>query len=213
MAMSEQFQIGTKSHLLTLNIHRGHFATSHSHINYYIDVTPQKTDLAHAKAIAKALAEYYASSVLIDTILCLDGMEVVGTCLADELTNAGLFGVNSNNPISVITPEYTSGGQLFFRDNILPMLEGKSVLLLAISVVTGYTAQNAVEAVNYFGGQVAGIASIFATYSDVVGIPVASVFNPNDLPDYASFSPVECPLCRRGEHIDALVNSYGCSKF
>ncbi len=213
MAMSEQFQIGTKSHLLTLNIHRGHFATSHSHNNYYIDVTPQKTDLAHAKAIAKALAEYYNSSVMIDTVLCLDGMEVVGTCLADELTNAGLFGVNSNNPISIITPEYTSGGQLFFRDNILPMVEGKSVLLLAISVVTGGTALAAVEAVNYFAGSVAGIASIFATFSEVGGIPVASVFNPNDLPGYASSSPVDCPMCRRGEHIDALVNSYGCSKF
>lgn len=213
MAMSEQFQIGTKSHLLTLNIHRGHFATSHSHINYYIDVTQQKTDLAHAKAIAKALAEYYTSTVVVDTILCLDGMEVVATCLADELTNGGLFGVNSNNPISVITPEYTSGGQLFFRDNILPMIEGKSVLLLGISVVTGRTAENAVEAVNYFAGSVAGIASIFATFSEVGGIPVVSVFNPRDLPDYASYSPVECPMCRRGEHIDALVNSYGCSKF
>ncbi len=213
MAMSEQFQIGTKSHLLTLNIHRGHFATSHSHNNYYIDVTPQKTDLGHAKAIAKALAENYNSSVLIDTVLCLDGMEVVGTCLADELTNAGLFGVNYNNPISIITPEYTSGGQLFFRDNILPLVEGKSVLLLAISVVTGGTALAAVEAVNYFAGSVAGIASIFATFSEVGGIPVASVFNPNDLPGYASSSPVDCPMCRRGEHIDALVNSYGCSKF
>ena len=185
MAMSERFQIGTKSHLLTLNIHRGHFATSHSHINYYIDVTPQKTDLGHAKAIAKALAENYTSSVLVDTILCLDGMEVVATCLADELTN----------------------------DNILPMIEGKSVLLLAISVVTGRTAETAVEAVNYFAGSVAGVASIFATYSEVAGIPVTSVFNPNDLENYASYSTLECPMCRRGEHIDALVNSYGCSKF
>ena len=213
MAMSEQFQIGTKSHLLTLNIHRGHFATSHSHINYYIDVTPQKSDLGHAKAIARALAENYTNSVLIDTILCLDGMEVAGTCLADVLTNDGLFGVNSNNPISIITPEYTSGGQLFFRDNILHMIEGKNVLLLAISVVTGRTAETAVEAVNYFSGNVAGIASIFATYTEVAGIPVASVFNPNDLPDYASYSTIDCPMCRRGEHIDALVNSYGCSKF
>ncbi len=213
MAMSERFQIGTRSHLLTLNIHRGHFATSHSHINYYIDVTPQKSDLGHAKAIAKALAENYTNSVLIDTILCLDGMEVAGTCLADVLTNDGLLGVNSNNPISIITPEYTSGGQLFFRDNILPMIEGKNVLLLAISVVTGRTAETAVEAVNYFSGNVAGIASIFATYTEGAGIPVASVFNPNDLPDYASYSTIDCPMCRRGEHIDALVNSYGCSKF
>ena len=93
------------------------------------------------------------------------------------------------------------------------MIEGKSVLLLAISVVTGRTAETAVEAVNYFAGSVAGVASIFATYSEVSGIPVTSVFNPNDLENYASYSTLECPMCRRGEHIDALVNSYGCSKF
>ena len=31
---------------------RGHFATNHSHINYYIDITNQKIRLAEAKAVA-----------------------------------------------------------------------------------------------------------------------------------------------------------------
>ena len=65
----------------------GHFATSHSHINYYIDITYQKTRLSEAKDIAKQLVTRFHASTLIDTILCLDGTEVIGTCLANELTN------------------------------------------------------------------------------------------------------------------------------
>ena len=31
------------------------------------------------------------------------------------------------------------------------------------------------------------------------------------LPDYASFDSRDCPLCKAGQHIDALVNSFGYS--
>ena len=31
-----------------LRVARGHFATNHSHINYYIDITYQKTRLSEA---------------------------------------------------------------------------------------------------------------------------------------------------------------------
>ena len=37
---------------------QGHFATNHSHINYYIDITYQKTRLSEAKAVAKALVPH-----------------------------------------------------------------------------------------------------------------------------------------------------------
>ena len=37
-----------------LRIAKGHFATNHSHINYYIDITYQKTRLSEAKAVAIA---------------------------------------------------------------------------------------------------------------------------------------------------------------
>ena len=33
----------------------GHFATNHSHINYYVDITYQKTRLSEAKAVAREL--------------------------------------------------------------------------------------------------------------------------------------------------------------
>lgn len=202
----------TKSKNLYLRVSKGHFATSHSHINYYIDVSMQKTRLSEAQAVARELAQYYNSSAIVDTILCLDGMEVVGACLADELTKGGLMSVNSHQTIYVVTPEHTSGSQLIFRDNLVHTIKGKNVLILAASVSTGYTASAAIEAIKYYGGAVTGICSIFATVDKCSDYDVRAVFNPKDLKDYESHPSHLCPMCRRGEKIDALVNSHGYSK-
>ena len=211
--MSEKaFKIRTKHKNLMLRVVPGHFATSHSHINYYIDVTTQKSRLSEASALAKELVSYYNNNTIIDTILCLDGTEVIGTCVADQLTKAEFVNINAHQTIYIVTPERTSGSQIIFRDNIAPMITGKNVLILAASVATGYTAQAAIEAVNYYGGRVAGVSAIFAKLDECIGYPVKSVFNPNDLDGYASFSSHECPMCKNGQKIDGLVNSFGFSK-
>ena len=114
--------------------------------------------------------------------------------------------------IYVVTPEMTSGSQLLFRDNIVPMIRGKHVLILAVSVATGGTVKAAMEAVKYYGGEVTGVASIFSTASEVDGYTVNSVFNPNDLPGYFACQSHECPLCKEGKKIDALINCHGFSK-
>ena len=204
--------IATKRKNLLLRVQKGHFATSHSHINYFIDVTMQKSRLSEAKAVAKELLSYYQTTTVIDTILCLDGMQVVGTCLAEELTNNNFMNLNAHGTIYVVTPEYTSGSQIIFRDTIAPAITGKNVLVLAASVVTGYTVKSAIEAITYYGGRVAGISGIFATVDKYLGYDVASAFNPNDLPGYASFAPHECPLCRACNRIEGLVNNFGFSK-
>lgn len=204
--------IATKRKNLLLRVQKGHFATSHSHINYFIDVTMQKSRLSEAKAVAKELLSYYQTTTVIDTILCLDGMQVVGTCLAEELTNNNFMNLNAHGTIYVVTPEYTSGSQIIFRDSIAPAITGKNVLILAASVVTGYTVKSAIEAITYYGGRVAGISGIFATVDKYLGYDVASAFNPNDLPGYASYAPHECPLCRAGNRIEGLVNNFGFSK-
>ena len=67
------------------------------------------------------------------------------------------------------------------------------------------------RAINYYGGTVAGLSAIFATATECLGIPVTSIFDPSNLPDYASFDSRECPMCKAGQHIDALVNSFGYS--
>ncbi len=212
MPVKNELKVLTKNKNLRLRVLRGHFATSHSHINYYIDVTMQKTRLSEAQAVAHELVSYYNTSTIVDTILCLDGMQVVGTCLAEELTKGGFVSINAHQTIYVVTPEHTTGSQLIFRDNIAPMIQGKHVLILAASVTTGYTANAAVEAIKYYGGHVAGISAIFATVDDCQGYTVHSAFNPNDLQDYASYPAHQCPQCANGEKIDALVNSFGYSK-
>lgn len=205
-------KLPTKRSDLYLRVARGHFATSHSHMNYYIDITMQKTRLSEATALAQEFVATYRYSSPVDTILCLDGTEVIGTCIANEMTKMELANMNLHQTVYIITPEHTSGSQLLFRENIAPMIKGKNVLILAASVVTGFTARGAIEAVKYYDGNVTGIASVFATVTECEGYPVTSVFNPKDLPDYASYDSHKCPMCREGKKIDALINSHGYSK-
>ena len=208
----QSYKIKTKHRNLFLRVSEGHFATSHSHINYYIDVTTQKTRLSEAQAVAKELVSYYTQNTIVDTILCLDGTQVIGTCIARELTKEGYANINAHQTIYIVTPEHTVGSQLFFRDNTIPMIEGKNVLILNASVTTGYTAQAAIEAIKYYNGNVAGICAIFATADECMGYPVRSIFSTRDLKDYQSYSSHECPMCKEGKKIDALVNSFGYSK-
>lgn len=211
MALSEKFRIETKSPNLYIAGYKGHFVTGRSHTNYYIDITSQKSCLSEAKAVANALLPNYQFTTMVDTILCLDGSEVIGTCLADMLTRNDLASVNSNNLIHILAPEYTASNQLLFRDNVMNMIENKQVLILSASVVTGHTVRTAMEAINYYHGSVAGIAAIFAIFNELDGMPIHSIFDPHDLPDYHSYKSIDCPMCKNGEKVDALLNSYGCS--
>ncbi len=212
MPTTDIHKIRTKSKNLFLRVCKGHFATSHSHINYYIDVTAQKSRLSEAKAVAEELIKNYQSTTVIDTVLCLDGTEVIGTCLAEALTRGDYTNMNAHQTIYVLAPEYTSGSQLFFRDNTAPMIKDKHVLVLAASVSTGYTAQSAIDAIRYYHGIPVGVAAIFATLDTCAGFPVSSIFDPNDLDGFANYSSHECPICRRGEKIDALINYHGFSR-
>ena len=212
MPTIESYKIPNKSRDLFLRVSKGHFATSHSHINYYIDVTMPKNRLSEAKAIARELVSYYSHSTIVDTVLCLDGTQVLGACVANELVKENFMSMNAHETVYVVTPEHTTGSQLVFRDNIIPMIQGKQVLILAASVTTGYTAQAAAEAIAYYGGKVVGISAIFSTIETCLGHEVRSVFKTSDIEDYATYPSHDCPICKQGRPIDALVNSFGYSK-
>ena len=175
------------------------------------DSTLTKFRLSEARAAAQELVRSYRGTTIIDTILCLDGTEVIGACMGSELTKAGYSNMNAHQTIYVVTPEHTTGSQLIFRENTAPMIQNKHVLVLAASVTTGYTVQGAVEAIRYYGGEPAGVTAIFATVDECAGYPVASIFDPHDLPDYQSYDAHSCPWCKEGKKIDALVNSFGYS--
>lgn len=195
-----------------LRVARGHFATNHSHINYYIDITYQKTRLSEAGESARQLVGHFINDTPVDTILCLDGTAVLGTCVAQELTKTGFRTINQHQTIYVLEPEYNANSQIIFRDNIQSMIRDKHVLILMASVTTGFTAKRSIEAIGYYGGKVAGVASIYSAVDEVGGYPVRSVYNIKDIPDYASYDYRECPYCKQGQRLDALVNSFGISK-
>ena len=206
------YKIESNKKNLFLRVSRGHFALSNSHINYYIDVATQKTRLSEAQAVADELVSSYRTSTVIDTILCLDGTEVIGTLIANELTKADFTNMNAHQTIYVVQPEHTAGSHMIFRDNTLPMIKDKHVLILAASVTTGRTADAAIEAIRYYGGEIIGISALFSSVEERQGYKVNSVFNLKDIPDYASYSAHECPMCKNGQKIDALVNGFGYSK-
>ncbi len=209
--MIELKEIATARGKVPLRYARGHFATNHSHINYYIDITYQKTRLEEAKATARQLVSHFINNTPVDTILCLDGTAVLGTCVADELVKSGFQTINEHQSICIIEPEYNSNSQIIFRENIQPMIRDKHVLVLMASVTTGVTAGRSVEAIRYYGGQVAGVAGIYRAVDEVAGYPVRSIYSVEDLPDYASYDYRECPFCKQGRKLDALVNSFGYS--
>ena len=207
----QTFNYPTTNSNIPLRVARGHFATSHSHINYYIDLTMTKHRLSEAREAAVELAHNFRSSTVVDAILCLDGTEVIGACMASELTKSGIMSMNAHQTIYVVTPEHTSGSQLLFRENIAPMIAGKNVIILAASVTTGYTVQAAVEAIGYYGGTTTGICAIFTCVDEIAGYKINHIFNTNMLDDYESKQSYECPLCKAGVKLDAMVNTYGYS--
>ena len=92
---------------IQLKIIPGHFVTSQSHITHYLDMTTMKTRCAEAGRIAKLLSTRYETSTPVDTIVCLDGLEVVGAFLAEELAKAGVLSMNAHKTIYIVTPETT----------------------------------------------------------------------------------------------------------
>ncbi len=190
----------------------GHFSTNHSHINFYVDTTALKARQSEAEAAAKALAAMYVYNTIVDTIVCIEGTEVIGAFLAQQLSEAGVMSMNAHKTIYVVAPEYDNNGQLIFRDNIRPMITGKNVIVLLADVTTGRTSARCVEAIQYYGGIVRGVCALFSVVDNVNEFPVNAIFTKKELPDYQAYRPAECPYCRSGVKLDALVNSFGYSK-
>lgn len=197
---------------VTLRVAEGHFATRNSHTNYFIDVTNQQSCLRDAEAVAQQLAQRNLTHhVMVDTILCMDGTRVIGTCLAQELTQSGYRSINSGKEIFVLRENLSKDGKLIFRDNARFMLEGKNILILLASVTTGNTVRKGMECVQYYKGNTVGIAAIYSHQKEIDGLPVISLFDTNDLPGYASYLPEECPMCRDKQELDAVVDKFGYS--
>ena len=208
--MEKYFKVPSKHFSnVAMRVIPGHFVTPNSHINYYMDFSQMKYRMSEAQAAADALAEFYRSDTIVDTIVCLDGMDIIGAYLAEELTKAGVISMNQHKSIYVLQPEFNPAGQMIFWEKIQGWITGKNVLLLLGTATTGKTLSQSVESLKYYGASISGIAAIFSVVSKVAGTPVRTLFSPADLPDYTTYSHDDCPLCKAGKPVDAMCNGYG----
>lgn len=217
---------------VALKVTKGHFSSDRFHINYYIDMTSLKMRRKDAQEVAKAMVSRYVSRVNlagislpgadmqqlvaslatktpIDTIICMDGCEVIGAYVASELSSIGVTTLNSHHTSYIITPEFDSAGQMVVRDNIRPMLKDKHVLVVLATAMSGRTIAKSIRCINSYGGIIEGISVIFSAVDEIEGYPVNYVFGVSDLPDFRLSDPHNCPDCKNGVKLDAIVNSYG----
>ena len=200
-----------QSSLISLHAIPGHFATSNSHINYYVDVTSIKTRVSEAKEAAKVLHARLPKPAYIDTIVCMDGTEMIGAFLSEEIVRNGIMSINRHETLYVVAPEL-NGSQMLFRDNNKGAIEGKHVVLLLATSTTGDTIRKALECIRYYGGNVVCVASIFSTIPEVDGVEIERVFDGDDVMNYEAYAAHDCPFCKKGHRIEAMVNGFGYSK-
>lgn len=234
MSMGKAVKIYSKDHpALALKVTKGHFSSDRFHINYYIDMTDLKMRQRNAEEVAKAIVEKYVKRVTltpviglvseamnqmaatnatkapIDTIICMDGCEAIGAYIAKELSEVGFATTNTHKTTYILSPEFDSTGQMVVRENIKPMLKGKHVLVVLATAMSGHTIAKSLRCISSYGGIVEGISCIFSAISEIEGHPVNSVFEASDLEGFRLSEPDNCPDCKAGVKLDAIVNSYG----
>ena len=197
-----------------IRVIEGHFVTQHSHVTHCIDMTQVKSETQAALAAAKLFAGSFTDTP-VDTIITLERTKMLGAFLANELEARG---INLNANVAIISPE-VSDDKIILRDNLMPYVKNKRVLLLTATATTGLTLKSALEGIWYYGGTPVGAATVFGgNFGDkinmhgVIDVPVVRLFGDEAIGSYRSYLSTECPLCKNGVRIDALINSYGYSK-
>lgn len=201
-----------QSNTLALHAIPGHFATSNSHINFYVDVTSIKARIGEAEEAAKILAHKFGHPGYVDTVVCMDGTQVIGAFLAKEFQVAHVSSTNLHKTVYVISPEQNRDNQMIFRDNTKNMITGKHIILLLATTTTGDTIRRSIEGLEYYGGIIEGVGSIFSTVNSVDGMTVNTLFDGDDVVGYQAFPKADCPFCKQGHKIEAVVNGFGYSK-
>lgn len=205
--------ISARSRKVSIEVVEGHFATQHSHVSHFIDMTRVKSETVSARAAAKLFSTHFSNEP-VDTVITLERTKMIGAFLAEDLAKTGL---NVDRNIAVVTPEITNE-KLFLRDNLIPYVKNKRVLLLTATATTGITLKSALEGIAYYGGVPVGAATVFGgDFGDGIAVgsvtvPVARLFYARDIGKYDSYPSSKCPLCKKGVKVDAVVNSYGYSK-
>jgi len=201
-----------KNPVIQMNVIPGHFTTSQFHISHFLDLYDLKTNAKIARDVAAELAIPYITNTLVDTIVCMEGTEVIGAYMAQELLQHGASVVNGSKDIHVVTPMSNINRKLIFQSNSQDLIFNRNIILLVSSISSGTTVNSALECLSYYGGIVVGISALFNAYQDATDREIYSMFTSEDIPGYRVFSPGKCDMCKAGQKLDALIIHDGYSK-
>lgn len=201
-----------KNPTINMTVIPGHFTTNNFHVNHYLDLSNLKTNALPARDVAKELALPYLSTTLVDTIVCLEGTEVIGAYMAEELLQEGTSIINSGREIHVVTPRRNVERKLMIPSNTEELISNRNVLLLVASVTTGLILDKGLEFISYYGGKVVGISSLFSVYPNKYEQEIHSMFTNNDIPGYEIFSADKCHMCDKGQKLEAIIVDDGYKK-
>jgi len=200
-----------KNPAITINITPGHFTTNNAHTNNYLDVSNLKSNTVIAKDVAQEFAIPYISNTFVDTIVCMEKMEVIGAYLAQSLSQDG-NSVSTGNKIYVVSPISNAYGNLIFPTSVVEWIAGKSVLLLMASISSGRTLSGGIECINYYGGKLVGVSALYLASNVRSDMTIYPLFTSEDIPGYKLYSTNECELCKKGVKLDAIISSEGYTK-
>lgn len=195
-----------------MNAIPGHFTTSHFHLTHYLDLDDLKTNATLAREVAIELALPYLSNTLVDTIVCMEGTEVIGAYMAEELMQKAESVANSGKEIHVVTPMYNVNKQLVFQSNMQELIDEQNIILLVSSISSGTTLKSALECLSYYNGKLSGISALFNAYPEKLKLEIHSLFTDDDIPNYQTFSPTACEMCKAGRKLDAIIMPGGYTK-
>ncbi|HBN83062.1 MAG TPA: orotate phosphoribosyltransferase [Clostridiales bacterium] len=148
----------------------------------------------------------------MDAIVCIEGTEVIGAFMAEELIKEGTSIINSNREIHVVTPLNNINRKLMFQGNIQELIYNKNVLLLVPSISTGATISSILECMSYYGGKLAGVSALFHAHPEKLDQEVHALFTYEDIPGYEIYNPRDCVLCKDGLKLDAIIIHDGYTK-
>ena len=159
-------------------------------------MTTLKTRQSEAERAAKALVRPYVVTTIVDTILCLDGTQIIGAYLSQELSHAGLASINAHQTIYIITPEYDATQPAAVPGQHPAHGPGQArAHPHRLGDHRHQRGQGHGTAWSTTAAPPAGICSIFSAQDEIAGMRVHSVFTPEDIPDYATLPPATTAPC------------------
>ncbi len=189
----------------------GHFATSKNHLSHYLDLYDLKTNTTLAREVAGELVLPFMNTP-IDTIVCMEGTEVIGAYMAEELQMDGQMTVNSGNEIHVLTPMHNAERKLMLLSGLQDVILNKNSIVLLSSISSGGTLGSVLDLLDYYGANIQGAAAIFSAFEGKSRVDVHSLFSNYDIPSYHIYETESCPYCSDNRELDAIIYHDGMLK-